>query len=129
MPSHTFLLRKYFLFGITVIVFGMPSAADSCLYPLNVGLQVYATPGVKIFLLCLHVRFLFLREGGIGSHITQADNQTPCRVKGDIELLILLPPPPKCWHWDCGCAWPCPVYEVLGFELEALCMLGKHFAD
>lgn len=96
MPSHTFLLRKHFLFGITVVVLECPLQQTPVSTPLNVGLQVYATPGVKIFLLCLPVWFLFLREGGIGSHITQADNQTPCRVKGDIELLILLPLPPKC---------------------------------
>lgn len=48
-------------------------------------------------------------------------------AKDDFELLVLLPPPPKCW--DGGRAPPHLVYVVRGMEPRALCMSGERSAD
>lgn len=45
-------------------------------------------------------------------------------VQDDLELLIPLPPHPKCW--DDRHVSPHLVYRVLGIEPTALCTPGRH---
>lgn len=48
-----------------------------------------------------------------------------CSIAGhDLEPLIFLPPHPG--RWDFRCVPPDLFYGVLGIELGALCMSGKH---
>lgn len=42
----------------------------------------------------------------------------------DLELLLLWPLPPECWNYRC--APPLSLCVVLGMELGASYMLGKH---
>ena len=53
--------------------------------------------------------------------------QTPYVATDDFELLILLSPPAE--SWDYRRTPPTLVYIVLGMELRALGMLGKHSAN
>lgn len=46
-------------------------------------------------------------------------------AKDNLELLILLPPPPKGWNTDVQP--PLLIYVLLEMEPRALCMLGKHY--
>lgn len=49
--------------------------------------------------------------------------QLPCVARLDLEFLIVLPPPPECWH--SGCASPCQVEEMLVTKPRVLCMPDK----
>lgn len=57
-------------------------------------------------------------------HIFQAGLPTLCVTDNDLELLILLPPPPK--FWDYRHTSPHQAYVVLGHEPRASCIQGKH---
>lgn len=45
-------------------------------------------------------------------------------ANNNLEVVILLLPPSKCWHGMC--AQPCPAYTVLGILPRASWMLGSH---
>lgn len=45
-------------------------------------------------------------------------------AKDNLELLILLPPPPR--GWNTNVQPPLLIYVLLEMEPGALCMLGKH---
>lgn len=50
--------------------------------------------------------------------------QTHSVAKGDLEHLIFLPQPSKCWDYEC--VPPHLVYAESGSHLKALCILGEH---
>ena len=54
-----------------------------------------------------------------------AGQPKPAYIAGDVlELLILLPPPPK--NWDYKYVLPHPIYGVLGVKPNDSCKLGRY---